>query len=153
MKKYQVRATAIVLCFGMMVFSDAGFAKEPPMKVKERNRSHIELDPINTGTYTGEAGKDNYIANCSPCHGETGKGDGPLAETIGEGVKPRNLSDAKLLSARTDEFLFKVVKSGGAAVGFAEAMPSWKETFTDIEIKQIIQYIRSSICKCKYQDK
>lgn len=153
MEKYRVKAISIILCLSVMVFSNAGFAKEPPIKVKERSRSHTELDPVNTGTYTGEAGKDNYIANCTPCHGDTGKGDGPLAETLGEGVKPRNLSDAKLLTTRTDEFLFKVVKSGGAAAGFSDAMPSWKETFTDAEIKQIIQYVRKDICKCKYKDK
>lgn len=151
MKNLRVRVISIVLCVGMMAFAGAGFAAAPLKK--DRNRSHIEIDPVNTGTYTGDAGKDNFIANCSPCHGDTGKGDGPLAETLGEGVKARNLSDAKLLSARTDEFLFKVIKSGGAAAGFAEAMPSWKETFTDAEIKQIIQYVRNSICKCKYKDK
>lgn len=151
MKRCQVRVIAIVLCLSAMVFANAGYAKEP--LTKEKNRSHIELDPNNTGTYTGEAGKDNFIGNCSPCHGETGKGDGPLMETLGEGVVPRNLSDANLLSARTDEFLFKVIKSGGVAVGFSESMPSWQETFTDAEIKQIVQYVRSSICKCKYKDK
>lgn len=151
MNKCQVRAISIALCLSMMVFAGAGFAQEPLKK--ERNRSHIELDPGNTGTYTGEAGKDNYIANCSPCHGETGKGDGPLADTIGEGVRPRNLSDASLMSVRTDEFLFKATKSGGVAVGLSEAMPSWEETFTDAQIKQIIQYVRKGICKCEYSDK
>lgn len=151
MNRCQVRAISIALCLSMMVFADVGFAQEPLRK--ERNRSHIELDPGNTGTYTGEAGKDNYIANCSPCHGDTGKGDGPLADTIGEGVKPRNLSDASLMSVRTDEFLFKATKSGGVAVGLSEAMPSWEETFTDAQIKQIIQYVRKGICKCEYSDK
>ena len=151
MNKCQEGAISIVLCLSMMVFANAGLAGEPLKR--DRNRSHIELDPGNTGTYTGEAGKDNYIANCSPCHGETGKGDGPLADTIGEGVKPRNLSDAKLMSTRTDEFLFKATRSGGVAVGLSEAMPSWKETFTDTQIKQIIQYVRNGICKCKYKDK
>jgi len=143
MKRCRVRAISTVLCLSVMVFSNAGFSGE---------LSKIKGDPGTTGTWTGEAGKDNFIGNCAPCHGEAGKGDGPLAETIGEGVKPRNLSDAKLLSARTDEFLFKVVKSGGAAAGFSDAMPSWKETFTDVEIKQIIRYIRKDICKCKYKE-
>ena len=151
MKSYPVRTIAITLCLGTMVFANAGFAKEP--LAKERNRSHIELDPDNTGTYTGQAGKDNYTGNCSPCHGTTGKGDGPLSETLGDGTKPRNLSDAKFLSARTDEFLFKAVKTGGASVGLSEAMPDWKNTFTDAEIKQIVQYVRNSICKCKYNGK
>lgn len=150
MKNYRVMSITAVLCLSMMIFVEAGFAKEPPMK--ERNRSHIELDPDNTGTYTGNAGKDNYIGNCSPCHGMTGEADGPLADSLGEGVKPRKLSDAKLLSTRTDEFLFKVIKSGGVSVGFSESMPDWKDTFTDKEIEQIVQYLRSNICKCKHKD-
>lgn len=146
-----VRTITVVLFFSMMAFASTGFA-EGTLK-KERSRSHIELDPNNTGTYTGQAGKDNFTANCSPCHGESGKGDGPLADTIGEGVKPSNLSDARLLSSRTEEFLFKVVKSGGVSVGLSESMPSWKETFTDAQIKQIVQYIRNGICKCEYRVK
>lgn len=151
MKKGRVRAVSIILGLGMVIFAGAGFAEEPPMK--ERNRSHIALDPDNTGTYTGEAGKDNYVGNCSPCHGMAGKGDGPLAGALGEGVVPRKLSDAGLLSARTDGFLFKVIKSGGVSVGFSEAMPDWKDTFTDAEMEQIVQYLRSDICKCQYGGK
>lgn len=143
MKKYRMKVISAALCLSVMVFSGAVFSGE---------LSKAKADPGSNATWTGEAGKDNYIGNCVPCHGETGKGDGPLAETLGEGVKPRNLSDAKLLSTRTDELLFKVIKSGGAAAGFAEAMPSWKETFTDAEIKQIIQYIRKDICKCKFKE-
>lgn len=151
MKKYRVRAISVVLCLGMAVFAGTGFTAEPLKK--ERGRSHIEIDPVNTGTYTGAAGRDNYIANCSPCHGDTGKGDGPLMDALGDGVVPRNLSDAGLMSIRTDEFLFKATKSGGVAVGLSEAMPSWQETFTDAEIKQIVQYVRNGICKCKYKGK
>lgn len=149
MRKNQVGALSIILCLSLAIFAGNGWAKE--LHGKDRNQSHIELDPNNTGTYTGEAGKDNYIANCSPCHGDTGGGDGPLAEALGDGVKPRNLSDAQLISLRTDDFLFKVIKSGGAAAGFSDAMPSWKETFTDAEIKQIIQYVRNGICRCQYK--
>ncbi|OGT13269.1 MAG: hypothetical protein A3F73_07990 [Gallionellales bacterium RIFCSPLOWO2_12_FULL_59_22] len=151
MKIFLSGAVPFALCLSMMFFPGAGFSNELPGK--ERNRSHIELDPDNTGTYTGEAGKDNYIGNCSPCHGVTGKNDGPLSGSLGEGVIPRQLSDTRLLSARTDEFLFKVVKHGGVSAGLSEAMPGWKDTFTDAEIKQIVQYVRDSICKCKYKDK
>lgn len=148
MKTGIARAITVVLCFGMMFFAGAGYAKEP--FTKERNRSHIELDPGNTGTYTGEAGKDNYIGNCSSCHGLAGNSDGPLSDGLGEGVQPRKLNDVQFLSSRSDEFLFKVIKSGGASVGFSESMPDWKDTFTDKEITQIVRYLREHICKCRY---
>jgi len=99
------------------------------------------------------SGKGNFEAWCVPCHGPQGKGDGMLAETLGQGIKPRNLSDAKLLSIRTDDFLFKVIKNGGASVGFSEALMSFGQTLTDKEIENIIAYLRSDICKCKYQGK
>ena len=151
MKLSIARAITVVLCFGTMIFAGAGYAKEP--FTRERNRSHIELDPNNTGTYTGEAGKDNYIGNCSPCHGLAGNADGPLSDGLGQGVQPRKLNDAQLLSSRSDEFLFKVIKLGGAPVGFSESMPDWKDTFTDKEITQIVRYLREHICKCKYSVK
>lgn len=148
MKISIARAITVVLCLVAVIFAGAAHAKEP--FTKERNRSHIELDPENTGTYTGVAGKDNYIGNCSPCHGLAGNADGPLADSLGEGAQPRKLNDALLLSGRTDEFLFKVIKSGGVSVGFSESMPDWKDTFTDNEITQIVRYLREHICQCKY---
>lgn len=138
------RACAMVLGLGLMVLAQAGFAGE---------LSKIKPDPDNNGTWTGEGGKDNYIGNCSPCHGLRGRGDGPLADSIGEGVKPRDLSDARLLSARTDDFLFAVIKFGGISQGFSAAMPDWKDTFTDAEIKQIVRYLRTGICKCRSGNK
>ena len=144
MKRYRVKAISIALCLSVMFFANAGYSGE---------LSKIKADPDNNGTWTGQAGKDNYIGNCSPCHGITGNGDGPLAGSLGEGVMARKLSDAKLLSTRSDEFLFKAVKFGGVSVGFSESMPDWKDTFTDKEIKQIVQYVRSSICKCNYNGK
>jgi cytochrome c len=33
-----------------------------------------------------------YAQRCAMCHGEKGAGDGPVAATIPEGMKPRNLA-------------------------------------------------------------
>ncbi|MBI5286481.1 MAG: right-handed parallel beta-helix repeat-containing protein [Deltaproteobacteria bacterium] len=104
-----------------------------------------------SGAEGKKSGKGNFLAYCIPCHGARGKGDGPLAGTLGENIKPRDLSDAKLLSTRSDEFLFKVITEGGASVGFTEGMMSFKGMISDEEIKNVIAYIRSEICKCKYQ--
>ena len=140
----RVNTISIFLLIGLIAFSGAGISAEG-----EREKA----DPANNGTWSGKGGMDNFIGTCSPCHGESGKGDGPLADGLGEGIKPRNLTDAKLLSTKTDDELFKVVKFGGASMGFSDSMPSQKDTFTDIEIKQIIKHVRSNICKCKYEGK
>lgn len=146
MNKAQFRAgtISIFLFFGLIAFSGAGIAGE---------KRKVEADPANNAVWTGEGGMDNFIGTCAPCHGEGGKGDGMLAESLGEGVKARDLTDAKYLSTKTDEDLFNVVKFGGASIKLSDAMPPQKDTFTDAEIKQIIQYMRNSICKCKYEGK
>ncbi len=96
-----------------------------------------------------KSGKGNFEGYCVPCHGPEGRGDGVLAETLD--VPPRDLSNSELLSTRTDEFLFKVIKNGGPSVGFSENMMPFSGTLSDEEIRNIISYIRSDICKCKYK--
>jgi mono/diheme cytochrome c family protein len=97
------------------------------------------------------SGEGNFLQNCMPCHGVEGGGDGPLAESLGGDIRPRNLSDAALLSTRTDEFLLEVIKYGGKHSGFSELMPDWGETFDDEAIGNIVKYVRTSLCKCKYE--
>ena len=142
MTPFRTGTISIFLFAGLIAFSGAAISAEK-----------FKADPGSNATWTGEGGLDNFIGTCAPCHGEGGKGDGMLAESLGEGVKARDLTDAKYLSTKTDDELFKVVKFGGASVKLSDAMPPQKDTFTDAEIKQIIQYIRNSICKCKYEGK
>lgn len=96
----------------------------------------------------GDTGEGAYMGYCLNCHGMEGKGDGPLAESIGD-VLPRDLSDAEYMSTRSDEELFNVIKNGGKGSGFSDAMPDWGYNFPDADIKGIVQYIRTDLCKCK----
>ncbi len=97
------------------------------------------------------SGEGNFMQNCMPCHGAEGKGDGPLAESLGGDIRPRDLSDAALLSTRTDEFLIEVIKYGGKHSGLSELMPDWGETFDDEAIGNILKYVRTNLCKCSYE--
>ncbi|MFQ5581090.1 MAG: c-type cytochrome [Mariprofundaceae bacterium] len=99
----------------------------------------------------GDTGEGAYMGYCLPCHGMEGKGDGPLADSLGEDIKPRDFTKAEYMSGRTDEELFKVIKFGGEKSGFSDAMPDWGYNFSDADIKAIVQYIRSDLCKCKYK--
>ncbi len=127
-----------------IVFAARVSAQEPaPPDVKEDYS-------VSQGAWAGgmHSGSGNFMQNCMPCHGMEGKGDGPLAEDLGGDIRPRDLSDQALMSARTDEFLFNVIKFGGKKAGLSELMPDWGETFDDAGIRSIVQYIRSEICKC-----
>lgn len=95
-----------------------------------------------------QSGAGNFMANCVTCHGPEGKGDGVLADSLD--VKPRDLTNKSIISARSDEYLFKVIKNGGASVGLSESMTPWGTTFSDKEISNLVQHIRTNICKCKY---
>lgn len=78
---------------------------------------------------------------CVPCHGEAGKGDGPVAKSIDP--KPTNFTDAKVMSKLTDAQLNKAIKLGGKAVGKAPTMPAYGEKMSDAEIKDVVAFVRS----------
>jgi mono/diheme cytochrome c family protein len=96
-------------------------------------------------------GKEKFNQICASCHGEKGHGDGPAAAALNP--KPRNLSDAKYVSAISDEQLFKTIKEGGAAVGKSALMPAWGSVLNDSDIWNVIAYVRKDICKCEHKGK
>jgi mono/diheme cytochrome c family protein len=95
-------------------------------------------------------GKEVFAAKCTPCHGQTGRGDGPGAASLQP--KPRNLTDAKYISALPDELLFQTIREGGAAMGKSPSMPSWKYALSEDDIWNVIAYVRKDICKCEHND-
>jgi cytochrome c oxidase cbb3-type subunit 3 len=94
-----------------------------------------------------ESAADNYRIYCSQCHGSAGDGKGVNVRDMS--VQPRDHTDAKAMSARSDEQLFKVVKEGGLAIDKSVIMPPWGDTFSDEEIRDLVQHMRG-LCKCQY---
>jgi mono/diheme cytochrome c family protein len=86
-----------------------------------------------------EHGRDLYKANCAPCHGEQGHGDGPAA--AGFIPKPRNHADAAYMSKLTDEDIAKVIQFGGAIKGMP-MMPS-NPVLKGADLQAVIAYTRS----------
>jgi len=110
----------------------------------------ISLDSNKTdmNSFAAQSAAKNYRIYCMQCHGISGKGSGINSRDMG--VKPRNHSDSKYLSARTDGELFKAIKEGGLAVNKSALMPPWGKTLSDVEIKALVHQIRK-LCKCKYE--
>jgi mono/diheme cytochrome c family protein len=93
------------------------------------------------------AGKTPFVANCASCHGEGGKGDGPVGAALNP--PPRDFTKAEFKfdadgdgTPGTDADLGLVIKNGGAKYGGSPLMAPWP-TLKDGDIDNIIAYIRS----------
>jgi high-affinity iron transporter len=88
-----------------------------------------------------KAGKITYDKICGTCHGAAGKGDGPAAAVLP--TKPRNHTDGAYMNTLKDDYIFKIIKDGGVAVGKAQFMPAWGAQIKDSEIWNVVAYIRT----------
>jgi mono/diheme cytochrome c family protein len=66
--------------------------------------------------------KQIFRDRCVPCHGATGQGDGAASASLNP--KPRKYADKEWQASVTDEYIEKIIKFGGAAVGKSPAMPN-----------------------------
>ncbi len=96
--------------------------------------------------FAKETATDNYNTYCVQCHGMDGNGKGVNIRDMS--VQPRDHTDAKAMSARTDDTIFKVIKEGGPSIDKSVLMPPWGDTLSDEEIKDMVQHLRT-LCKCK----
>jgi cytochrome c oxidase cbb3-type subunit III len=94
-----------------------------------------------------ERGEDIYKTYCTQCHGS--QGDGKGINTRDMSVQPRDHSDPKAMSQRSDQDLTKAIKEGGLAINKSVLMPPWGGVLTDEEVTEVVQYLRT-LCKCSY---
>jgi mono/diheme cytochrome c family protein len=89
--------------------SSAGESTTPPA-ARTAPAASAEVTPA-----VLEKGRTIYKANCAPCHGESGRGDGPGAGVMKPA--PRDHTDRAYMSTLTDEDLAKVIQMGGGIKG------------------------------------
>lgn len=75
--------------------------------------------------------------NCVPCHGDTGQGDGALAQSLSS--KPANLTKSRLPNG----YMRTIITEGSAAIGRSANMPAWGGSLSDIQIDSAIMYINT----------
>jgi mono/diheme cytochrome c family protein len=80
-----------------------------------------------------------YLGLCATCHGADGRGSWSAALFL---VRPGKLSDAAALDRRSDQYLFDLIKHGGAPIG-RPGMPAFGSTLTDGEIEELVAYVRT----------
>lgn len=116
------------------------------MKVNRVLAALLPLALISLPAAARETAADNYRTYCQQCHGLDGNGKGVNVRDMS--VQPRDHTDAKAMSARSDDLIFKAIKEGGAAIDKSVLMPPWGDTFSDDEIRDLVQHLRK-LCKCQ----
>ena len=86
-----------------------------------------------------EKGRSTYKTTCAPCHGDTGKGDGPASKIFKPA--PRDHTDAAYMNTISDEDLAKIIQMGGALRG-KPLMPSTPQIRGE-EMTALVAYVRT----------
>ena len=107
----------------------------------------VLLFPAMASAGDAAAGKPVFQANCSSCHGMTGKGDGPVGAALTPPPRDFTKGDFKYDTdgdgtPGSDADLKAVITKGALAYGGSPLMAPWP-TLTAAQIDDIVAYIRS----------
>jgi len=89
------------------------------------------------GASANDVGERVYRERCAPCHGDSGRGDGPAAEALEP--RPRNFREVGFWRDRTEQQLTDVVRRGKPGT----LMAPFEGVLSDAEIEAVVSYVRS----------
>ena len=96
-----------------------------------------QINPIPLSPESIAAGQALFSRNCAPCHGPTGRGDGPVGVTLNP--RPADLTQHAVPGIHTDAQLFEWITNGFPG----SRMPGFKSALSDTERWQLVNFIRS----------
>jgi mono/diheme cytochrome c family protein len=91
-------------------------------------------NPLANDAESIKTGRTLYKTQCSPCHGDMGKGDGPAAAALTP--KPADHT-SKIFQAESDGSLFYKISEG------RKPMPAFKNSLNENQRWALINYIRT----------
>jgi copper transport protein len=102
---------------------------------------HVEpgrtlANPVERNAESVERGSTLFAANCASCHGETGAGDGPLADSLP--APPANFTVH--VPFHPDGVLFAWITDGIRGTG----MPAWSPQLSDQERWDMVNFLRAN---------
>jgi mono/diheme cytochrome c family protein/uncharacterized membrane protein len=96
-------------------------------------------NPIPNTAESRDQGRALYQANCLPCHGPVGLGDGPVAVTLRP--PPANLQVHMVPGVHTDAQIFEWITNGYPN----SPMPAFKDVLTEEQRWHVLNYIRTLV--------
>ncbi len=109
-----------------------------PTKGGEPPRSRIASirlpNPLSPSRQRVEEGRKLYAITCAPCHGKTGRGDGPVKKVLR--VAPADLT-SEAVAGMSDGYIYGTIREGSIA------MPPYSDALSENERWQVVLFIRS----------
>ncbi len=84
-------------------------------------------------------GEATFKQLCLSCHGEKGDGNGPAGAALQP--KPTNFTDPANAERLKPEYVYNVVKKGGAANGRSPLMVAWEGVLKDDQVRDVAAYV------------
>ena len=79
-----------------------------------------------------------YLGLCATCHGVDGHGSWRATLFL---IRPEDLGDPVRMSGHSDQYLFDIVKHGGAPLG-RPGMPAFGASLNDDDLRALVAYVR-----------
>lgn len=95
-------------------------------------------------------GKQIYEYFCAKCHGIDGRGNIPEEIKQNWDVPPPDFTDPYFNTREPRKDWYTVIKYGGARLGLSRTMPAFGDAFTDEQIYDVIEHIKSFVDQSKY---
>jgi len=80
-----------------------------------------------------------YYAYCVECHGVDGRASWRASLFL---LRPGDLTDRRRIAAESDQYLFDLIKNGGATIG-RSGMPAFGAQLSDEDIALLVAYMRT----------
>ncbi len=96
------------------------------------------------------SGKEIYSQFCSRCHGDDGKGQIPEEMIQNMEAPPPDLTEPYFSSGEKRKSWHRVIKYGGSVEGLSMSMPSWGESFSDKQIGEMIEHMKTFVPQEEY---
>lgn len=132
LKYMNIRVVVSLLSISFILLSHPALAQKKAWLVPQ---AYINLNnPTKADSATLKAAKALYIKYCAPCHGVTGKGDGPANASLNP--NPANHTSITMLN-ETDGSLWYKITTG------RNPMPENKSILTENQRWELVTYIRT----------